>query len=161
MLCFALIGSAYRRYQTVLLVGVYGDSNLWGLGYIWIGDWLVLGVGVPGLKKSQVLIWTGKGELCFAKNTLLSSDSSPLRYFFLMPGVISSDIQGFRLTSAAVPLSNCLVQGRGIYFSLLILPFPIYIYLSTVLRSFYLGVLILLFFFTRFSKSLWIRTCNA
>lgn len=98
---------------------------------------------------------------CFAKNTLLSSDSSPLRYFFLMPGVIPSDIQGFRLTSAAVPLSNCLVQGRGIYFSFLILPFPIYIYLSTVLRSFYLGVLILLFFFTRFSKSLWIRTCNA
>lgn len=150
MHCFALIGSAYRRYHTVLSVGVYGDSHLWGLGYIWIGDWLVLGVGVPGLKKSQVLIWTRKRGIelsCFAKNTLLSSDSSPLRYFFLMPGVIPSDIQGCRLTSAAVPLSNCLVQGRGIYFSFLILPFPIYIYLSTVLRSFYLGVLILLFFF--------------
>lgn len=83
---------------------------------------------------------------CFAKNTLLSSDSSLLRYFFMMPGVILSDIRGCRFTSAAVPLSNCLVQGRGIDFSFRILPFPIYIYLSTVLRSFSLGVLILLFF---------------
>lgn len=86
MHCFALIGSAYRRYQTVLSVGVYGGSHLWGrMGYIWIGDWLVWGVGVPGLKKSQVLIWNrrrGIESSCFAKNTLLSSDKPPSIFLF-------------------------------------------------------------------------------
>lgn len=162
MRCFSLIGSAYRRYQTVLSVGVYGGSHLRGrLGYIWLGDWLVWGVGLPGLEKSQVLIWTGKGgnELwCFANNTLLSSENPP-RYFFLMPGVIPWDIRGCRLTSAAVPLSNCLVQGREIDIIFCILPFPLYISTSIVSRSSSLGVLI--FFLTRFSKYLWIRTCNA
>lgn len=85
----------------------------------------------------------------------------------LPPSIFLFDARNYSIgyTGLSINFSGCasleLSGTRGIYFSLLILPFPIYIYLSTVLRSFYLGVLILLFFFTRFSKSLWIRTCNA
>lgn len=53
---------------------------------------------------------------CFAKNTLLSSDSSPLRYFFLMPGVIPSDIQGCRLTSRLC-LSRTVWYNEGGFIS--------------------------------------------
>ena len=84
---------------------------------------------------------------CFAKYTLLTSDSPP-------PSIFLYDARSYSIgyTGLSINFSGCAsleLSGtrKGIDFSFLILPFPIYIYLSIVLRSFYLGVLILLFFF--------------
>lgn len=70
----------------------------------------------------------------------------------LPPSIFLYDARSYSIgyTGLSIYFSGCasleLSGTRGIDFSFRILPFPIYIYLSTVLLSFSLGVLILFFF---------------
>lgn len=152
MHCFTLIGSVYRRYPTVLSVGVYGNSHLWGGLGVYM-DWGLVGLGCwsarPEEKPSSNLNRKRGIELsCIAKNTLLSSDNPPPpppSIFLFDARSYSIGYRGCRLTSAAVP-PRTVWYKEGELISSSTFSRLHSIFTSIVLRSFSPGVLILLFF---------------